>query len=140
MPLAMASRGESKIERPAVEQIVPSSGLVEPVEDVHQRRLAGAVFAEDRMDAPFATSMTDVVERLELAERLGHAFDGDVGHGRRGGPVISGDEGQTASRRKGRGALRAGAAALEHVSEKCAHFSEENHAPVLDWSIFHTAK
>ena len=45
----------------AVEQDLALVGLREPVEDVHQRRLAGAVLAEQRVDFAAAEVEIDVV-------------------------------------------------------------------------------
>ena len=51
-------------------RISPSSGLVEPVEDVHQRRLAGAVLAEQRVHLAAAEVEVDVVVRDDAREAL----------------------------------------------------------------------
>ena len=52
MPIraSMASDGDEKLHRPAVEQDLAGVGPVQPVEAVHQRRLAGAVLAEQGVD------------------------------------------------------------------------------------------
>ena len=49
IPASIASFAECERDRLAVEQDLARVGLVEPVEDVHQRRLAGAVLAEQRV-------------------------------------------------------------------------------------------
>ena len=45
-------------------------GLVEPVEDVHQRRLAGAVLAEQRVHLAARELEVDVVVRDDAGEHL----------------------------------------------------------------------
>ncbi len=53
-------------------------GLVEAVEDRHQRRLAGAVLADDAVDCTLAHLQRDVLVGLDRTEALGNAdeFDG----------------------------------------------------------------
>ena len=71
IPASIASFGE--LERDAARpltRISPSSGLVEPVEDVHQRRLAGAVLAEQRVHLAAAQVEVDVVVRDDSGEVL----------------------------------------------------------------------
>ena len=70
-------------DRLAVEQDLARVGLVEPVEDVHQRRLAGAVLAEQRVHLALRQLEVDVVVGDDARERLrdpAHLEDGDVGH------------------------------------------------------------
>ena len=55
----------------AVDRISPSSGLVEPVEDVHQRRLPGAVLAEQRVHLAAAEVEVDAVVGDDPREPLG---------------------------------------------------------------------
>ena len=50
MPSPIARRGESIVHRLAVEPDLALVGLVQPVEDVHQGRLAGAVLPEQGVD------------------------------------------------------------------------------------------
>ena len=50
MPALIASCGPRMRALPAVDQDRAAVGLVEAVEDVHQRRLAGAVLADDAVD------------------------------------------------------------------------------------------
>ena len=50
MPRAMASAGPVIVDGLAVEQDLALVRRRQPVEDVHQRRLAGAVLAEQGMD------------------------------------------------------------------------------------------
>ena len=52
-------------------------------EDADERRLAGAVRAEQALDRPLGNVEVDAGERTRLAERLGDAADLDDGHGAR---------------------------------------------------------
>ena len=61
MPAAIASRGEPKATGSAVEQDLAGVGPVQPGQDVHQRALAGAVLAEQRVDLARAHVEVDVV-------------------------------------------------------------------------------
>ena len=61
MPRAMASVGPLICDGSPSSRISPSSGVRQPVEDVHQRRLAGAVLAEQGMDLARAGLEVDVV-------------------------------------------------------------------------------
>jgi hypothetical protein len=58
--------------RLALDQDLALVGVVEPVEDVHQRRLAGAVLAEERVDLAAPELEIDVVVREDAREALGH--------------------------------------------------------------------
>ena len=51
----------------------PGVGLVDADEDLHQRRLARAVLAHQRVDGAGRDFEVDVVERLDARERLGDA-------------------------------------------------------------------
>src|SRR5206468_3640903 len=55
----------------AVQEDLPGVGLVEPVEDVHQRRLAGAVLAEERMHLAGGELEGDMVVGDDARELLG---------------------------------------------------------------------
>ena len=61
MPLAIASDGLLIVDRRPVEQDLALVGRGEPVEDVHQGRLAGAVLAEQRVDLARRHIEVDVV-------------------------------------------------------------------------------
>ena len=85
----------------ALDQDLALVGVVEPVEDVHQRRLPRAVLAEERMDLAFDEIEADVVVRDDPGEALRdvpHLEDqGSLGHPRdsiarrgRGGPARAG--------------------------------------------------
>ena len=56
--------------RLAVEQELALVGPVEPVEDAHQRRLAGPVLAQQRVDLALAQVEVDAVVRDDRAESL----------------------------------------------------------------------
>ena len=69
-PASMAAFGEpSRTGLPLI-RISPSSGWYEPVEDVHQRRLAGAVLAEECMHLALDQIERDVVVRDDPREAL----------------------------------------------------------------------
>ncbi len=59
------------LHRLAVEQDLALVGLVEPVEDVHQRRLARAVLTQQRVDLPALQLEVDRIVRDQRAEALG---------------------------------------------------------------------
>ena len=72
------------VGRLAVQQDLALVGPVEPVEDVHQRRLAGAVLAEQCMHLAGAEIEVDVVVREHTRKALGDPAqleDGRVGDG-----------------------------------------------------------
>ena len=82
MPAAIASPGPVKVHRLAVDQDLALVGLVEPVEDVHQGGLAGAVLAEQRVDLArldvrsIASLATSVPKRLVMPRSS--SFTGDL--------------------------------------------------------------
>src|SRR3546814_15506524 len=51
--------------RPPVDEDLAAVGLVEAVEDAHQRRLAGAVLADDAVDGSGLPRPADVAVRLD---------------------------------------------------------------------------
>ncbi len=67
----------------AVDEDLARVGFVEAVEDRHQRRLAGAVFADDPVDRARHDADRDVLVGLHRAEGLGDAVEFD----RRGGSL-----------------------------------------------------
>ena len=75
MPAAMASPGPSSVERVAVDEDLALVGPVEAVEDVHQRRLAGAVLAEQPVDLTGFDHEVDVVVGDDAGEPLGDATE-----------------------------------------------------------------
>jgi hypothetical protein len=73
-------------DRLAVEQDLPGVRLVEAVEDVHQRRLAGAVLAQQRVDLALLNVERDVVVGNDAREHLAdpsHLENRRVCHSRR---------------------------------------------------------
>ena len=67
--LGLARAGEA--HRRAVDRgSSPSSGAMHAGEDVHQRRLAGAVLAEERVDLAGLQVEVDAAQRLDAAEAL----------------------------------------------------------------------
>ena len=69
----MASVGEVKWTSLPKTCIVPSSGALHAVEDLHQRRLAGAVLAADGVDLAFLDGEVDAVVGDDAREALGDA-------------------------------------------------------------------
>jgi hypothetical protein len=65
----------------AVDEDLALIGLVETVEDRHQRRFAGAVFAHDTVDRALGDGHGDVLVGLHRAEGLGDALQFDGWHG-----------------------------------------------------------
>ena len=70
--LAGRGRGE-RVRRPR--KHLAGRRPVEPAEDAHQRRLAGAVLAEDRQHLAGADVEVDVAQRLHVAEAARDADD-----------------------------------------------------------------
>jgi len=60
-------------DRRAVDQDLAAVGLVEAVKDRHQRRLAGAVLADDAVDRALLDPDRDVLVGLDRPEGLGDA-------------------------------------------------------------------
>jgi hypothetical protein len=75
--------------RLAVELDLAGVGRHDPGEDLHQRRLAGAVLADDGVDRAARDVQVHAVERLHAAEALREAADADGEWGGRArGPVL----------------------------------------------------
>src|SRR4029077_18554911 len=74
---AAASRLVGTHLRPllALEGDAPVLRLIEAVDDVEHRRLAGAVRADDGADLAFADVEGDIAQRFDAAERKRHVFD-----------------------------------------------------------------
>ena len=70
MPSAMASRGARISRTLTVDEDVAAVGRVEAVGDAHRRRLAGAVFADDRVDSAGGDGDVEVIVRQHGAEAL----------------------------------------------------------------------
>ena len=77
MPAACAARGSAKRTGCAVEQHFASVGREDAGEDVHQRRLAGAVLAEQRVNLAALEVEIDAAQSLHAAEMLGDAAHGE---------------------------------------------------------------
>ena len=87
IPRSIASFGEWIGHGLALDEDLALVRVVEPVEDVHQRGLAGAVLAEQRMHLACAEVEVDVVVREDAREVLRDAaqleYDRTVAHPRR---------------------------------------------------------
>ena len=75
MPARIASPGPGEVLHDVVEQDLALVGVVEAVEHVHQRRLAGAVLAEQAVDLARLDHEVDVVVGDESAEALRDAAE-----------------------------------------------------------------
>lgn len=64
----LARRGNGRF--PPLQEDVPAIGLIEPIEDVHEGRLAGAVLAENGVYRAFDDVEIDPVQCLEVTEQL----------------------------------------------------------------------
>ena len=69
-PASIAARGDPSCTARALDPDLALVGVVEPVEDVHQRRLAGAVLAEQRVHLALAEIEADVVVGDDAGEAL----------------------------------------------------------------------
>jgi hypothetical protein len=63
-----------KLSFAALDEDAPLVGLVDAAQDLHQRRLARAVLAEQRVHLAPADREVDARERLHARKALGHAF------------------------------------------------------------------
>ena len=82
MPRAIASRGDAKVDRPAVDADFARVGVIKAIEHFHQCAFAGAVFAEQRQHFAGADFEIDVVVGDHGAELLANAGHGDERLGR----------------------------------------------------------
>ena len=95
MPASIASRGDRNDDRPAVDADLALVRPVEAGEDVHERALAGAVLAEQRVDLARPQVEVDVVvgedarEALDDPGRLERGRASSRGRPRRGRSRIS---------------------------------------------------
>ena len=71
MPSAKASDGADSVDRLAVEQHFAGGELVHAGQRLGQRRLAGAVLADDRVDFAVLEREVDILDRGDAAEFLG---------------------------------------------------------------------
>ena len=69
-PASIAALGDAEAHRLPVDRDLALVRVVEPVEDVHQRRLAGAVLAEQRVHLALAEVEADVVVGDDAGEAL----------------------------------------------------------------------
>ena len=69
-PFSIDGLRRAELGRLAVDQDLALVGPVEAVEDVHQRRLAGAVLAEERVHLALAQVEVDAVVRDDAGEPL----------------------------------------------------------------------
>jgi hypothetical protein len=70
MPSSIACFGDEIVTGLAVHQDLSGVGRVEAVKDAHQRRLAGAVLAKERVHLPAAQVEVDVVVGEDSGELL----------------------------------------------------------------------
>ena len=70
MPCSIASRGLRRRERLALPAHLAAIGLDESGEDLQQRRLAGAVLADQRVRLALGDVEADAAERVDGAERF----------------------------------------------------------------------
>jgi hypothetical protein len=63
--------------RLAAQQHPAVVGLLEPADDLHQRRLAGAVVPEQAEDLALVQVEADVAQRDDRAEALAHVLDAE---------------------------------------------------------------
>ena len=126
MPAACASRGLAKRTGVAVDRDGALVRRVHAREDVHQRRLAGAVLAEQRVDLAGLQVEIDAAQRLDAAEALGdaRASSGAAGH-LRGLPAVSVTSGgrPTRSRRSRAATPHRTAAARGRSRRACSRWS-----------------
>ena len=73
MPAAQASRGLLQASGLPETRISPSSGVIDAGEDLDQRRLAGAVLADQRRHFARPQRETDIVQRAHAGKALGDA-------------------------------------------------------------------
>ena len=73
IPRAMASDGEAMLDGLAVEQDLALVRGEQPVQDVHERALAGAVLAEQGVDLARLDGQVDAVVGDDAGEALGDA-------------------------------------------------------------------
>ncbi|MCY1501378.1 hypothetical protein D9M68_354510 [compost metagenome] len=79
---AVGDRREATRFATVVDLAFIGAGGIDAAQHLHQRRLAGAVFADERVDLAFADLEADIVQRLDARERLGDAphFKNDIVH------------------------------------------------------------
>ena len=90
MPAAMAAAGLGRTLLLAIDEDLALVRLQQPEQDVHQRRLAGAVLADDRVDLAALDGEVHILVGDERAEPLGDRFQLD---GERHGWIRGGNSG-----------------------------------------------
>ena len=70
MPRASASRGPGERQPPPSPRELAAVGRDDAGQDLEERRLAGAVLADERVASPAATAEADAAQRADGAERL----------------------------------------------------------------------
>ena len=83
MPAAMASSAEWKRTSLAAQSDRPFVRLLQPIEERHQRRLAGAVLAHDRVDLAARDGEVHMIVREERAVSLDDAGRFELEHRQR---------------------------------------------------------
>ena len=79
MPTSIASVGDLNTPLLAVDADLAVVGLLHAVEDLHQRRLAGAVLPDEGVDGARADGEVDVVVGDDAREALADARQDDLG-------------------------------------------------------------
>ena len=75
MPFSSASSGEFQPDFLAAQADLAGVGVVDAGDDLHQRRLAGAVLAHQRVDGAALEAELDIVERDDAGKCLADALD-----------------------------------------------------------------
>ena len=75
MPVLERVEGRVQLGFLAAQADLPASGVVDAGDDLHQRRLAGAVLAHERMDGAGLEAELDVVQRHHAREFLADTLD-----------------------------------------------------------------
>ena len=73
MPQPAASRGDAKLHRRAIEQQLAGRRLLDAGQDLHERGLAGAVLADQRVDVARLSRKSTPIERGRAGKHLGYA-------------------------------------------------------------------
>ena len=82
MPLAIAAFGSLIVTVLAIDDDIALVGLVEAVEDRHQRRFTGAVFTDNAVDGALADGQVDILVGMDKAEALVDTtqLNGNIAH------------------------------------------------------------
>ena len=92
---AVAQRVERRTQADVLALEAEGAGVwrIDAGDDLHQRRLAGAVLAHQRMDVAALEAERHVVERQNAGERFAHVLDFEQVFGARHGPALANDLG-----------------------------------------------